>query len=319
MDVMSQGARAVEGERLDPATAFVILASETRLQILRVLFEEKFRSLPFAELRKRVGMRDGSQFNYHLKKLEGPFVRRTEDGFQIRHAGLNVIRSIVEGSFTDHPRIPPFETGGVCVECGGPLLAEYKHEGVFVTCSTCQTRHAMGMFPPGAVADRTEHELLEAFNSWQRHDFELAADGVCSLCGGANTEIMIRDAGDVQIKLPSVDPTDFPAFELGIKYQCTTCDAWDFGTAGHHLLTNPDVVTFHRDYGIELDSVPFWELDWVISNQRTTVLAENPVRFQVSIPLANEVLRVTLDESFDVTDVERTQRESAEGSTVGQS
>lgn len=301
---MSQRARGVEGERLDPATAFVIIGSETRLEILRVLFEEKFRSVPFAELRKRVGMRDGSQFNYHLKKLEGPFVRRTADGFQIRPAGLNVMRSIVEGSFTDHPRIPPFETGGSCVECGDALVAEYKHGGVFVTCSSCQTRHAMGMFPPGAVADRTDHELLEAFDKWHRHDFALSTNGICFMCGGKSMGTLVRAAEDVQIKFREVEPTDFSDSDLGIKYQCEQCDIWDFGSAGQHLLSHPDVVTFHRDHGIDLQTVPHWELDWVVSNQRTSVVAENPFRVQVSIPLANEELRVTLDETFEVEAIE---------------
>lgn len=296
---------AIEGSRLTPAEAFAIIGNETRLQILQILFEHKFRSMPFAELRKRVGMRDGSQFNYHLKKLKGPFIRKTDDGYTLRHAGINVVRSIVEGSFTDHPRISPFETGGACVACGEPLTAEYEHEMVFVRCSACQTMHAMGMFPPGALAGRTAHEMLAAFERWMRCAFDLSVNGICSMCRGKTIGTLVRNPEDIQIKVP-VDPADFPSFDLGIKYQCERCDVWDFGSAGEHILDHPDVVAFHRDHGIDLNTVPYWELDWVVTNERATVVAENPLRIQMTIPRDNEELQLTLDETFAVRGVERT-------------
>jgi hypothetical protein len=298
--------RHATDERLTPTQAFSIVGNETRLQILQVLVDEGERPLTFTELRKRVGMRDGSQFNYHLKKLEGPFVRRTEDGYEIRHAGVNVIRTIVEGSFTEHPRIPPFETGGACVVCEAPLVAEYDHEMVFVQCSSCEVMHAMGMFPPGGVVGRTDREMLAAFELWQRHDFALTSNGVCAMCGGPKDAVLIRSPEEVHIGGLDLVAADFLQFGLGMKYPCTRCDAWDYGTPGQHLLTNPVVVEFHREHGIDLPSVPYWEPVWCISNERTTVLSEDPLRIQVAIELDDEVLRVTLDEGFEVRSVERT-------------
>lgn len=312
---MGDSELAIEGTRLAPAEAFAIIGNETRLEILQVLFEEKFQTMSFAELRKRVGLRDGSQFNYHLKQLEGPFIRKTDDGYTLRHAGINVVRSIVEGSFTDHPQIAPFETRSACVACGEPLHAEYKHEMVFVRCSSCQTMHAMGMFPPGALAGRTGHELLIAFERWMRCAFDLSVNGICSMCRGRTTATLVRDAADIQIKAP-VDPTDFPGFEFGIKYQCERCDVWDFGTPGEHVLSHPDVVAFHRDHGINLNTVPYWELEWVVTNERTTVVAEEPLRVQVTVPLADAELGVTLDEEFSVVAVERDPLSSEERNSL---
>jgi hypothetical protein len=260
--------------------------------------------MTFSDLRKRVGMRDGSQFNYHLKKLEGPFIRKTDQGYVPRLSGLHVILTIVEGSFTEHPQINPFETGGACVECGQPLHAEYLDEMVYVRCSSCGTMHTMGMFPPGAVVDRTDQEVLAAFDRRQRHDFALSSDGVCSECGGKTREIFIRDSEEMVLYL-ELEPTDFLGFDFGIRYQCEQCDVWDYGTPGKHLLSHPDVVAFHRDHGVDLDASFYWELDWVIGNQRTTVVDEDPLRILVTIPLGDEELRVTLDETFAVRDVER--------------
>jgi DNA-binding transcriptional ArsR family regulator len=299
-----------EGERLDPAEAFGIMGNETRLKILQVLVDEGYGPMTFSALRKRVGMRDGSQFNYHLKKLEGPFIRKTDEGYEVRHAGVHVIRTIVRGSFTDHPRIPPFNAGGVCVVCAEPLLAEYKHEMVFVGCSSCGRRHVMGMFPPAAVVGRTDEEMLAAFDRWQHHDFALSRHGVSPMCGGRTTGTVVRDPEDVFPDFRGIEPTDFMQFDLGMKYQCEQCDTWDYGTPGKHLLTHPAVVGFHLDHGIGLETVPHWELDWVVTNERTTVLAEDPLRVQVTIPLDDEELRVTLDETFAARDIERTPVES---------
>ena len=303
---MTHTARAREAERLATAEAFDIIGNETRLKILQALFEEKYGDpVSFSALRKRVEVRDGSLFNFHLKKLEGPFIRKTDEGYEIRHAGLNVIRTILSGSFTDHPRIAPFETGGACVACGAVLHAEYDHEMVFVRCSSCRTMHTMGMFPPGAVVDRTDQEVLAAFDRWQRHDFGLSVNRVCSMCGGKVTATLIRDAKDMKLKV-DIDPTEFPQYDLGMRYQCEQCDVWDFGSPGKHLLTHPAVVAFHHDHGIDLTTVPFWELDWVVGTGRTTVVSEDPLRIRVAIPLDDEEIRVTLDEAFAVNDVERT-------------
>lgn len=306
---MTQTTRDGEGERLEPAAVFETLGSETRLKILQVLFEAKFEGpVTFSALRKRVDIQDTSLFNFHLKKLDGSFIRKTDAGYEIRHAGINVIRNILSGSFTDHPRIRPFETGGTCVECGAGLEAEYDEEMIFVRCSSCGSMHTMGMFPPSRVVDRSDHEVLAAFDRWQRHDFWLSVDGLCPGCGGRITKTLIRDARDMELHV-DIDPTEFPQFDLGMKYQCTQCDGWDFGSPGNHLLAHPAVVAFHHDHGIDLTTVPYWELDWVVGTQQTTVLAEDPLRVQVTIPLDDEELRVTLDETFAVTDVERTPAE----------
>ncbi len=304
---MSTTGRVSAEERVSPAEAFGIVGNETRLAILNALVEAGFGPLSFSELRKEVGMRDGSQFNYHLKKLEGPFVRKTTDGYEIRQAGINVVWSIVEGPFTADPRIEPFPTGGTCVACGGPLLAEYENEMLFVRCSSCDSMLAMGGFPLAGLVDRTDEEVLAAFNHRQRHDFELSTKGVSTWCGGKTTGTLIRNASEVGFALLDIDATDFLKFDLGIRYDCEQCGAWDFGTPGQHILGHPEVLAFHSDHGIDLASVPYWELEWVISNRLTEVIDEDPFRVEVTIPLESEALRVILDESFDVLLIERTQ------------
>jgi DNA-binding transcriptional ArsR family regulator len=80
--------------------AFKLLGDETRLAILLALWEahEPFAdgdAVGFSTLRDRVGTADSGRFNYHLDRLTDHFVRRTDDGYELREAGLTVGRSVI--------------------------------------------------------------------------------------------------------------------------------------------------------------------------------------------------------------------------------
>ncbi|RBI60259.1 hypothetical protein DMJ13_18090 [halophilic archaeon] len=64
------------------------------------------------------------------------------------------------------------------------------------------------------------------------------------------------------------------------------------------LVNHPDVVAFHRDHCIDRNTVLYWKLDWVATNEQTIAVAEESFQVQVTILLADAELRVTLDESL---------------------
>lgn len=77
------GPRAIE--------MFSILGNETRLSIMVTLQEAyepyaDYNAVAFSELPARVGMRDSGQFNHHLDKLAGHFIKSAEDGYELRPA-----------------------------------------------------------------------------------------------------------------------------------------------------------------------------------------------------------------------------------------
>lgn len=74
----------------DPVEAFAVLADETRLDILRTLAEAD-EPLSFSRLRDRVGVRDSGRFSYHLRQLREYFVRETDGGYELGHAGSRVV------------------------------------------------------------------------------------------------------------------------------------------------------------------------------------------------------------------------------------
>jgi DNA-binding transcriptional ArsR family regulator len=81
-------------ETLPPDRAFELLSNETRIAILRVLASADEECLPFSILRKRVGIDDSGQFNYHLNRLAGHYVRRTRDGYIICQTGTDALEAI---------------------------------------------------------------------------------------------------------------------------------------------------------------------------------------------------------------------------------
>jgi AcrR family transcriptional regulator len=80
-----------------------VLSNETRLAILPALWETydphaERNAVPFSELRDRVGIRQGGQFNYHLEQLLGHFVRKGDDGYKLRQAARHVVQAVLSGT-----------------------------------------------------------------------------------------------------------------------------------------------------------------------------------------------------------------------------
>lgn len=94
----------------DPVDALSVLGDETRMAILRELADAE-DALPFSELRRRVGISDTGRFNYHLGKLCEYFVRDTDEGYELGHAGTRIVDAA-----DDAPADPELETA--CPVCG---------------------------------------------------------------------------------------------------------------------------------------------------------------------------------------------------------
>ncbi|MFQ3295876.1 MAG: DNA-binding transcriptional ArsR family regulator, partial [Halobacteriales archaeon] len=117
---MSEARGSDSIDHLDPAEAFAAIGNETRLAILEAIWEANERPVAFSDLRETVGMRDSAQFNYHLQQLTDGFVvkvdpneadprgtpssnRRSDGGYDLRNAGEKVVRSVLAGTFNEHP------------------------------------------------------------------------------------------------------------------------------------------------------------------------------------------------------------------------
>jgi hypothetical protein len=117
--MVGQGDRS-DTSALPPDEGFEVLGNETRMEILRALGEAG-GPLQFSELRERVGVRDSGQFNYHLERVVGQFVRKGEDGYALRQAGRRVVEVILSGAVTETPVVEPTRIDHPCHYCGSPI------------------------------------------------------------------------------------------------------------------------------------------------------------------------------------------------------
>ncbi|WP_256299112.1 ArsR/SmtB family transcription factor [Haloarchaeobius salinus] len=79
------------------ADALDVLGHEHRIAILRALAEAD-GPLSFSALHARVGMRDSGKFNYHLSRLCEYYVRETDEGYELGHAGERIISAADPGA-----------------------------------------------------------------------------------------------------------------------------------------------------------------------------------------------------------------------------
>lgn len=293
-------------ECLSPAEAFSVVGNETRLSILEALWRMD-RPASFSDLRREVGMGDSAQFNYHLSKLTGQFVTKGEDGYDFRSAGRAVIQAVLAGTLNQDPQIDPFEVEGSCVDCGASLAAHYRNERVRIRCTDCGRPHGGYSFPPGGLEDRTREELMDAFNQRARHLSCLSADGVCPECSGR-----------METALYAVGDDDAFDLDVRVEHECRRCQHTIFSSVGLVLLDDAEIVSFYRDHGVDLNAVPYWTLEWCVTDEYTSIertgSADDPAdewRITLTIPVEDEALVLELDGDLTVLDSERRDRVAA--------
>jgi len=125
--------------------AFELLGNETRLAILLVLWEAydptaNDNAVSFSELYDRVEYDTTANFSYHLDKLEGHFVRKTDDGYVLRRGGRNIVQAIIAGTGLEDPTFEPTEIDASCEICGAPTAVTYEHERAYQICTECEGR-----------------------------------------------------------------------------------------------------------------------------------------------------------------------------------
>lgn len=290
-------AEAAEG--LSPAAAFALLGDETRIDILGALMEAEVHDiheppLSFSELYERVDVEDTARFNYHLGRLVGHFIEKTDEGYRFRYAGRKVVRAVIAGSFNERGRLGPLSVEGTCAECGAEALrAEYAEEYLLVTCADCGEALTGNHFPPGALDHHDPDSAMRAFDRVVRERVRLAADGVCSECMGPMT-------GEVTEEIPAEWGFDVLPF-----YECDACCNWVAPSFGMLVLDHPAVVSFLHEQGERVDDRPYWDVPVCVSDRYWDVESEDPWRVRVTVPGDDEQLAVVVDGDLAVVSVDR--------------
>lgn len=310
-------ARADEGGSPAPLPTdevFRVLGNETRLRILRTLGEAD-GALSFTELRDRVGIHQGGEFNYHLDKVVGHFVKKTDDGYRLRGAGRQVVQAVLAGAITDDPDAGPTRTEAACPYCDSELLLDVNQEHLGLYCMGCDGARPtespwesidsselgfLGIlwFPPAGVSERSPEEMFEAAALWSNLEVMAVVNGLCPRCA-APIEPSIHlcddhDAGDGLCEQCGLRP------EMRVHNHCTNCIfGVSFGPA-RYLLRDSDARAFMLARGID----PIADkLDWGWDVEVIDVRSTDPYEVTFAVPIKDETLIVTVDDDLTVVEV----------------
>lgn len=299
-----------EGTTLAPDDAFAVLANETRMEMLRVLADEG-GTLPFSELRSRVGMRDSGQFHYHLDKLTGHFIRKTDDGYDIRMRGRRVIQAVLSGAVTDAPELERTEIDMSCPYCDAPIEVRFTEEQVRAYCTTCtgtfgsEEGHLGTVFlPPAGIQGRTPLEILEAALTWGNLEWLAGASGLCPRCSAPiDTSVTVCEDHDTN---NGVCDRCNRYHQVRCDSVCTNC-IYSFGGAfALQFGTDPDFLSFQIDHDLnpispeQVSTFMTMTLDY-----EEEVSSMEPFEARFTFTLDEEALSLTVDDNLNVIDATR--------------
>jgi len=272
---------------------FATIGNETRAEILRILGEDPYAELSFSELRSRMGEDiDSGQFNYHLQQLLGQFVDHTDDGYTLRPEGVTLYRLIRAGSFTQELHLEPFGAGFDCYFCEAAVEARYE-TGVFeLVCPGCAYQYGKARLPPSAIDPDEPHAALSLIDQYLRQNILALSGGVCPFCVNA------LDVGFV----PGEDVWVESAAELDVlvEYSCDHCGNGHYLSVGLSLLYESSLISFFEDHGVDVTSIPHWNLEFAITNDAVTVRETDPWEVSLTVSRDDERLVIVVDDDLTV-------------------
>jgi hypothetical protein len=292
------GDGSVSIETQPPAEVFAVLGSETRIEILEALADPPGESRSFSALYKSVEIDDSGNFNYHLDKLLGPFVRHEGEEYVLTHAGEQIVGSIHAGTYQADASVEPTAFGGTCQLCGGDLLFEYADEQAAVYCDACEQGRTLP-FPAGCLSDYPAEDLPAATARWYRTYVKGIIDGFCPVCTGPMSGELERG--------PVVD-SDPPKPAMA-SFECSRCGKEVAMSAATIATFHPVVEGFLFEQGFDTRSAPHSEVWDGLDDSTETVESRDPLTVELSFTHGNEYVRAVVGPDATVRETDRNRPE----------
>lgn len=316
---MSPRADGEDFTPLSPGEAFTVLGDETRLQILQTLGEAD-GPLLFSELFDRLDYRDSSNFSYHLEKLVGQFVRKTDDRYALRQAGRRIVEAVLSGAVTDDAVVEPTQVDKQCPFCSAPIEVGFQQERVEMYCTECPglVEHAgsegryfteygsLGhmLLPPASVKGRSPTEILEAAWTWKHVDLLADSTDVCSRCSATlRHSVSVCEAHGT-----SGEICDQCGRRYAVKFDahCPNCHYDVQGIAPTRLMATTRLLSFITEKGINpIAPDRFDRALGVLANYEEEVLSTDPFEAAFTFTADGEALTLTVGDDLSVIDVTR--------------
>jgi len=294
---MNERSADVEGvtvERRPPQEVFSLLGDDIRVGILKALGETPDEAVPFAESHRRVEIRDSGQFNYHLGKLRGSFVRRTDDGYELTHAGRQVVGAMHAGMYTANATVDPIPVEAACPLCGGSVVATYADEAAKMTCTSCGEWRNEFSFPPGTLDQFSREELPDAFDRWMKYVVRGIIDGFCHTCAGRMRGTLVVAGADEEF-------ADMPAY---VEYACERCGSSAKTSAQLPAHFHPAAQGFLFENGVDTTQEPTWSL-FDLGNPDLALESADPPKLRIRFEGDGESLEMFMHEDASISGIRR--------------
>lgn len=294
---------AAESAGADAIEAFEIVGNGTRVAILLALWEAydpyaETNAVTFSELRKRIDIRDSGQFNYHLGKLDGPFVKKTDRGYELNPVGLQIVQTVIAGFGTKTATIQPTEIDAACLRCDAPTAISYHDGWLYYLCTECEGFFGGDMdrlggiifsqeFPPAALSNRTLEEVFTAAVFRLLQAFVMKMGGVCPQCSGV-VESTFDICDDHESPPGELCVSCRRQYDVAVKWVCTVCKYRGQAPPSVAAVVHPAVSAFYHDHGIDIGYTidDFEESQQVLEIMRgheQALLSTDPARVLVTI------------------------------------
>lgn len=280
----------------DVANAFDLIGHPDRLSIVEVLINARRSDgdphVRFTDLRDRSRIDDTGRFNYHLERLRGTFVAKTDEGYRLSGYGRRLMAPMMGGGYDADSAPDPIETPGTCHECGGALRIRPDETILQVVCEAGHVVNRGLIGYPGIVRDRQPADASRALGLLNRQGVERALAGVCPTCHGP-----------IDGEIAAVEAGNYYAF----KAPCDACGNQFAATVGACVLTRPAVASFLQDRGIDVRRVVPWSLPFVAPGSER-LDSRDPFRLSIDVTGDDASLTVTVDRAATVVSTNRHAR-----------
>lgn len=286
----------------EPESAFERLAHEDRIETLLVLDSDG--PLPFEQLRRTVGAEDPGGFNYHLQRLQGLFVEKTDGAYALTPAGRRVVGAVRSGTFSSDFESRLIETEGHCLRCGDDLAVRLDHQGVALQCRSCDFQYNRLGIPPRAIAGHDPDSLYSLIDRWVNRWVTTALYGFCPRCDGPMSHrlLVADDPSDWGGSTPEWI-SDLPV-EVVTEFSCGRCDEERYALVAFVAALHPTIAAVHLENGIDVRTVPLPELDW-LSLGITTIDSEDPLHVRIEGAVGDETFTATFDRTLALVRFDR--------------
>jgi DNA-binding transcriptional ArsR family regulator len=293
---------------------FRLLADDTRVDILRAVAVSQYEleqvgsgatELAFSEIYDRVDVANTSKLSYHLGELTGTYLRKSDDGYSLSHAGERIVRFILSGNHERPESFGPESVEGVCVFCGEEALeAKLSHQFFRIDCTACETQVTGQPITPAQVRTRDGESLVQSVKLRSAEDARQIQQRMCPECGA---HLSVDVVAVPESPLPDAD-------SFVVASTCEECLREYNIPSTYSVVYHPASIAFHWDRGIDVTARGLWEFHEYVYEGRWTSeqTSSDPDEYEVVLRHGDDAVRLSLDSTATVVRTERVRGESGE-------